>query len=374
MKIIFLCSSLEPGRDGVGDYTRRLASELIRQGHSTAALSLNDKYISDKFNGIQQSENTELSVLRLPASWDLKIRFEQAKKYIDDFDPDWLSLQFVIFGFHRKGLPFGLANQLAVLGLGRRWHIMFHELWVGMNVGASKKNILIGYIQKLLIKNIINVLKPSLIHTQTKIYQIQLDKMRFKCGYLPLFSNIPVFEEHFTKKSNETNTISIVIFGSIHKGFPIEDFVKESAEYSKEKTIKIVFVFVGKCGSEQDYWVSICKSKKFDVIILGESSSEEISEVLGNSTIGISTNELSFIEKSGTATAMLEHGLPVICISKPWKVRGVSELTFPIPNGIMQYEYGKIEMYLNAKKSQMSMSNLETTTKLFINAIKELPT
>lgn len=370
MKIVFLCSSLEPGRDGVGDYTRRLASELIRQGHSSAALSLNDRYISDKFIGIQQSENTELSVLRLPASWDLKVRLEHAKTYIDDFDPDWLSLQFVIFGFHRKGLPFRLANQLAILGVGRRWHIMFHELWVGMNIGASKKNILLGYIQKFLIKNLINILQPSLIHTQTKIYQIQLDKMNFECGYLPLFSNIPVFKEHTAKKSNEIAAISIVIFGSIHKGFPIEDFVKESADHCKEKALKIVFVFVGKCGSEQNNWVSICKSKNFDVIVLGERSSEEISEVLSNSNIGISTNELSFIEKSGTAIAMLEHGLPVICISKPWKVRGVSELTLPAPNGIMQYKYGNIGMYLNAKKSQMSVSNLETTSKLFINAIK----
>lgn len=27
MTILFLCGSLEPGRDGVGDYTRRLAGD-----------------------------------------------------------------------------------------------------------------------------------------------------------------------------------------------------------------------------------------------------------------------------------------------------------------------------------------------------------
>ena len=33
MKIAFLCGSLEPWRDGVGDYTRRLAGDLQACGH-----------------------------------------------------------------------------------------------------------------------------------------------------------------------------------------------------------------------------------------------------------------------------------------------------------------------------------------------------
>ena len=46
MKLIFICGSLEPGRDGVGDYTRRLAGELIRQGHQIAIIALNYKIIA----------------------------------------------------------------------------------------------------------------------------------------------------------------------------------------------------------------------------------------------------------------------------------------------------------------------------------------
>ena len=32
MKIVFICGCLEPGKDGVGDYTRRLSAELIDHG------------------------------------------------------------------------------------------------------------------------------------------------------------------------------------------------------------------------------------------------------------------------------------------------------------------------------------------------------
>jgi hypothetical protein len=40
MRIVFLCFSLEPGRDGVGDYTRALAGELIRPGHEVCAVAM----------------------------------------------------------------------------------------------------------------------------------------------------------------------------------------------------------------------------------------------------------------------------------------------------------------------------------------------
>jgi hypothetical protein len=57
MKIIFLCGSLEPGCDGVGDYTRRLAGELIKQGHHIAAVALNDQYLQEEFTGMQQTND-----------------------------------------------------------------------------------------------------------------------------------------------------------------------------------------------------------------------------------------------------------------------------------------------------------------------------
>ena len=30
MNLLFICGSLEPGKDGVGDYIRRLSSELLQ--------------------------------------------------------------------------------------------------------------------------------------------------------------------------------------------------------------------------------------------------------------------------------------------------------------------------------------------------------
>mgnify|MGYP003474349261 CR=1 FL=1 len=42
MKILFICGSLEPGKDGVGDYTRRFCGELLKMNYEVQILSIND--------------------------------------------------------------------------------------------------------------------------------------------------------------------------------------------------------------------------------------------------------------------------------------------------------------------------------------------
>jgi hypothetical protein len=123
---------------------------------------------------------------RLSAGIEIKKRFAIAKEWVDKIDPQWLSLQFVPFGYHPKGLKLGLSKLLLTLSNGRSWHMMFHELWVGMANEESKKLHLWGQAQRALIKSLVKSLKPAVIHTQTRLYQTLLAKMSFKAGYLPL--------------------------------------------------------------------------------------------------------------------------------------------------------------------------------------------
>ena len=170
MKILFLCGSLELGRDGVGDYTRRLAGELIRQGHQAAIIALNDRHVEFKLDEKQEIETISVLVLRLPSSMSANERFVQAENYIQEFNPKWLSLQYVPFSFQDKGLPIGLGRKLARIGKGRNWHVMFHELWVGMNVEASFKLKIWGIIQREITSSILKQLRPLVIHTQSKLF------------------------------------------------------------------------------------------------------------------------------------------------------------------------------------------------------------
>ena len=100
MKILFVCGSVEPGKDGVGDYTRVLAGECIRQGNDAWILSFCDRYINGAIKTIQLDEEQSINCLRLPFKNSRYLN--EAKNWIKEINPDLLSLQYVPFSFHDK--------------------------------------------------------------------------------------------------------------------------------------------------------------------------------------------------------------------------------------------------------------------------------
>jgi hypothetical protein len=365
MKIIFLCGSLEPGKDGVGDYTRRLAGELIRQGHSCAIVAIMDKAIEQKVAEQQDSEYTNIPVLRLPFSNGYALNCQEAKSWVDTFDPDWISLQYVPFSFHPKGLPFGLGDSIKLLFKGRKLHIMVHELWVGIHTEASVKLQVWGFVQRTMIRSFIKNVNPFLTHTQTKLYQLQLKKNGIDAFLLPLFSNIKV--AHHSSKIKDSNNLSFVLFGTIHPGAPIEEFLNSASKYAFKNNLILKIIFIGRCGQEQKKWIDTCQSRKITTEVFGEQLSNKISEVLSNSDFGITTTPLLTVEKSGTVAAMLEHGLPVLCISKPWDVKG-----FPIdyiPFGMQLFKEGDLTHYLSMKNKNVIINSVANISTQFLDSL-----
>ncbi|TVT41520.1 glycosyltransferase family 4 protein [Hymenobacter setariae] len=357
MKIVFLCGCLEPGRDGVGDYARRLAIELVQQGHEAYGISLNDTYVTQATLESQPVDEASLTVLRLPAAWPEGQRFERAQQQVATWQPDWLSLQFVPFSFHPKGLNISLAKHLASLGKGRAWHIMFHELWVGMDTHAPLKHQWWGRAQQYLITQLINKLKPRVIHTQTLLYQAQLQKIGFASEHLPLFANIsnnaPQRPSTATGSSDPAvadKAVQLVVFGNIHVGTPIQQLARDAAQYARTHDTTVTLTLLGRCGSEQALWAATWQAAGLPVEILGEQEPARISEVLLGATLGIATTPAVLLGKSGTAAAMQEHGLPVLCVAHAWQPRGIT-LTQTTP-GIAVYQEGNFGTYLTKQDSQ----------------------
>jgi hypothetical protein len=350
MKIILICGSLEVDRDGVGDYSRLLAGALINQGHKCALLSLNDRFVNSVQHEVQLVGDVNVSVLRIPRG-TLKHKVSYIQSWIKDFNPDWLSLQYVIFSYHNKGLPFNLSKKLLSISRDRRWHIMFHELWLGMAVQESVKLKLWGRIQKHLIKTLINRLKPKVINTQTQLYIIQLKKLGYQASCLPLFSNISKIEG--VQKSNNGN-VKLVVFGTIHTDALIEELAADAAEYSLRYNVPVLLTFIGGCGHEQDNWVNAWKNVKLDVEVMGKQPADIVSSVLQNSTIGISSTAVAVIEKSGAFAAMRTHELPVLNISKPWQPIGIS---IDVPLGVTIYEPGTFEKYITSSPVMINNNN-----------------
>lgn len=335
LNIIFICSCLEAGRDGVGDYTRRLAIALIKNGHQAAAVSLNDRHVSEVYDGWQTADGGDLQVLRLPSITPFDRNIEVARAWIDEREPSWLSLQYVPFGYHPKGLRFGLGRSLSQLGNSRKWDVMVHELWVGMASEESLKLKLWGTVQRMLIGSLLKTLKPGVIHTQTVLYQQHLKRMGFDAKLLPLYGNIQVT----AAESLPAQEITLVIFGAIHDRAPVADLAADAAAYQKStgKTVKLLII--GRGNAEQQRWSSIWANAGLPVDILGEQSEQAISTIFNTATLGLSATALAVIEKSGSYAAMREHGLQVLSVSKPWTPRGIG---FPhVPDGVLIYKKGQ---------------------------------
>jgi len=366
MKILFVCSALEPGHDGVGDYSRRLAAALIVQGHDAGLLAINDKHVSTIINGEQKSDGISILVLRLPSDFSKTDLVKQAKRWVDEFNPDILSLQFVPFAFHPKGLKTGLSKTLLTIAGGRPWHIMFHELWVGMAREEPKKLFWWGRLQRVLISSLIRNLQPHVVHTQAGLYLAYLQQMGINTRLLPLFGNIPVIAQNASYNPNE---ISIVVFGLIHSGAPVADFAREAADYSIKHSVTIKLIFVGRCGPEQQRWVTEWHNCGLPSEILGAQSAEDISKVLSEATFGVSATATAVIAKSGAAAAMLEHGLPVFSVSKPWTPRNMDQL--PVPDGVIIYQKGDFESCMSHASGKAVGVNVAAVANQFIEDISK---
>jgi len=369
MKIVFLCGSLELGRDGVGDYVRRMALELTKQGHQPAGIALNDQHIQDEVSTGSEAADTALPMLRLPASWPMTRRFQRAQEWIDSFDAEWLSLQFVPFSFHHKGIVFKLGKHLSQLGGKRKWHLMVHELWVGMDAEAPLKHRWWGKLQRYLINAMIEDLRPKIIHTQTSLYQAQLAKLGFSSHLLPLFANIPnvtpLAPEDLQTENN--SGISLVIFGSIHAGAPVDQFARDAAQYAQQHAVAVKLTMIGRCGKEQETWAASWRAVGLPVEILGEQAPDYISRVLSQASLGVATTPVDVIGKSGTAAAMLEHGLPVLCVAHPWFPIGIPP-TQP-PSRVSVYQEGNFKTYLIGKTHELLPNPAAEIARKFLTSL-----
>ena len=371
MKILFLCGSAEPGKDGVGDYTRRLCGELIRRGHQAQMISLCDKYSEVFVNQIQVIEMTEVLVNRIPIKATYSQRLFLTNELVKEFTPDSISLQFVPYSFNPRGLPFWLSTFLKSIKGKHLWHIMFHELWVGMEEHSSFKNKCFGFLQKILIKNILINFKNIKVNTQTNLYQHKLLKLGHESNFLRLFSNIPN-EKLFEFKSSEilSKQIKIAIFGGIHHSSPIKQFIFELKQELEKRDIHILkFYFIGNCGKSLNEWTSILDAEKIKYDIFSYCSEQEISEKLLICDFGLTTTPYLLFQKSGSVAAYIEHNLPVICVARKWKVKDFNIDNTNQFENIFDFDYHSINKILDAKINTPSIITLSSVTNSFLKTL-----
>jgi hypothetical protein len=325
MKITFICASLQTGSDGVGDYVRRLACEIIKGGHQVEAIALADNYLSGIKEEFQEIDGIKLLALRLPASLNITERYNYLQKRFKIFNPDLVSLQYVGFGFNKYGLPLDIFLKLGKAIGTRKLHIMFHELWCGMAATSGFKEKALGMLQKVFLKTIVSALKPETIFTSIKPYQLFLKGIRIDAVVVPIFGNIS------TKESGDQNDwddlvtnadlsplilnskdwLVLGFFGTTYNCPGLSDLLDTAVNAATSAGLKLGVLFIGhnrmlettnliKATPNLFYWET------------GSLSTAMINRSMQLVDIGVVTSPVDGINKSGSAVAWMERGIPVM--------------------------------------------------------------
>jgi hypothetical protein len=165
MRLAFICSGLEPGRDGVGDFARTLARQCVAAGHEVRLASVRDE--------LSQDRSTANPVeLRLADIFLHPAEARALAAWLHDFQPDWASVQFTPFGFHPRGLGGRRAAFLReLLPAKTRREIMLHEIWLQPGPGGQLRHRALGWAQRRSVDAWTGPgWRPEIIHTQARLH------------------------------------------------------------------------------------------------------------------------------------------------------------------------------------------------------------
>jgi glycosyltransferase involved in cell wall biosynthesis len=315
VRILFFAGSLEPGKDGVGDYTRTLAMECHRLGQAFFLLSINDPWISAPLR--------QQSMLRLDARAPWSEKIKRAREFVVEIAPEIVSLQFVPYAFHPAGLPFALPRILRAIIDCVPAQIMFHEIWIGAHIHAPLRSRAIGFCQRQIVQSLIRILNCRVIHASNLIYVRLLNDQGIGAKHLPLFGNVPIVPPTNSRQPRD-HVLRLGIFGSIHPEWSPDELLTQLRKLGK--TIQLSHI--GRIGPGESIWMDLSRryGSEMEIRRLGEQSLEDISRFFSSIDLGISTTPLSLSGKSGCVAAMLDHGLPVIVNRNDIHFAGISEI------------------------------------------------
>lgn len=325
-----MTSSME---GGVGDYTRLLADECKVLGHEVALLA-------------------EMNL--------------HAREFVDAFAPDAVSLQFVCYGYHSRGLCWRAVDDLRRILGARPVQLMLHELWLGGELRASWKDRILGWLQRRCVMRLYSQLNIRRTFTTNPAYAALLRRRGVDAGVLPLFGNVP--SPQTPARMERAEPWRFLIFGTLHPVWPPEPLFT----HLRALGVPVEIWHAGRIGSGAALWERMTHDFTGTLVFrkLGPKSPEQLAEIFADVDFGIATTPWEIIGKSGSVAAMLEHGLPVIVNRDDihyagWSERGCSPLLIKMDESLATK--------LATARRQMPRSILPEVAAQFLADIKRPP-
>ncbi len=314
--ILFMCGSLNAGKNGVGDYTRVLAGHLQAYGCRVSIVASHDQAIKGIVRENQREGNQEIVTLRISTKASEESRWETIRGFVAEFGPEVISLQFVPFSFDARGFPYRFVRELSRPPLCHlQWHVMFHELWVGNGPKWALKRRLLAQGQRWLIKKLYRGLNPAVVHSHLPTYLTDLARIGIPAQPLPLFANVAARGPgRAPQRSVEAGPFRMAFFSQMELSPPIATFIEDllSAQSSDREGYVEVLLIGGNAQKIDGMRSKLIKRfPSLSVLPVGFLSNEALGEQLGGVDLGITPVPFHALGKSGTIAAFLAQGVPV---------------------------------------------------------------
>ncbi|WBL26395.1 hypothetical protein [Zunongwangia sp. HGR-M22] len=368
--LIITCGCLEPSKDGIGDYSFNLAKAVKLLGVRVVLVSVNDSFVK-----VFREENREdIQICRIPAQINWQQKYRTFKNICDTVSPDHISFQYVIYAYHKKGLPI-VAHKFLVEALkSHQVSIMMHEPWIGRSKEDLIRHKIIGYFQQIIIKQLINGIAPIRVFTSNRAFSDLLSKSGIRNKVLPLFSNIPFCENaldlipmliHGKQFIIPERSTKILLFGRIPFAWKKREFLNWIGKR------EISLLVAGR--SDQDNAKALeneLKNLKSDLNIFsfGELDKIQISALLQYADAGLALTPPQILGKSGVVAAYREHGLPIILAGED-----ESFSTFNDPHLIDEISLDiPWQQQENKFRRKKTYNGVHLTAEMFLDTIKKV--
>ena len=199
------------------------------------------------------------------------------------------------------------------------------------------------------------------VQTSNGAYEGLLRRAGIEAEVLPLFGAIPITGVDGKKTEG---VLRFGMFGELHRVWPPEPLLGRLRELGK----RIEIEHMGRSGSE--VWDNMVGryGREIGFTRHGEQTMERVSQFLMEMDFGIATTPMALLGKSASATAMLEHGLPLIVNRDDVRYAGIDAGT--APEGVIAMKEDFVDALRNARRREPRRRIVEVADQFIENVTR----
>lgn len=345
-RVAWISASAAPGRDGVGDYNRRMLNALAEDTAPGTHVQL-----AWRDGGITSAVETS-GLLRLPASWSLAEVVARGARFLDHHRIEALAWGLVPQAEAPRGMMSSeLTEAHAILRRGRRMVVFVHEPWCGTGRSDSLQDRLVGWMQRPGILHWLRRLAPERVFTSNPGYAAVLRHAGLSVAELPLCGNLPRtgVDRRFWPRALGATALAQTqrahwllagVFGAVHPVWRPELALRRLADFAGQKGRRLAVVWFGhgsRAGERRWQQVSGALTSAAMCLRLGPLEPKPASELIEACDLGLPTIHFNLLGKSGTSAAFREHGVPQLVVADGWWPRVPGFQRPPAPPGVRRW-------------------------------------